>query len=82
MKDEIKSLNRSNASFSESTKGKKTYEVEHRNKWAILGLQFPRAFYDNSIPGLELIISILFLMPKHLFPSRTLLSGIYSHSTQ
>ena len=44
MKDEIKSLNRSNASFSESTKGKKTYEVEHRNKCAILGLQFPSSF--------------------------------------
>ena len=24
-----------------------------------------KTFYDNSIPGLELIISILFLMPKH-----------------
>ena len=30
--DEIKSLKRSNAIFTESTKGKKTYEVEHRNK--------------------------------------------------
>ena len=34
MKDEIKSLNHSNASFSESTKGKKTYEEEHWNKCA------------------------------------------------
>ena len=44
MKDEIKSLNRSNASFSESTKGEKTYKEEHRNKCAILGLQFPSSF--------------------------------------
>ena len=41
MKDEIKSLNHSNASFSESTKGKKTYKEEHWNKCAILGLHFP-----------------------------------------